>query len=74
MISRYWFQTKLLPYIAQFWRYCRKILLNFGDFGGKCHFPPYNPPINRKRNNFIKHPPFVYQEAADIRDVYLYKK
>ena len=31
--------------------------------------------INQKRNNFIKHcPPLVYQEAADIRDVYLYKK
>ena len=32
--------------------------------------------INQKRNNFIKHrpPPPVYQEAADIRDVYLYKK
>ena len=30
---------------------------------------------NQKRNNFIKYivPP-VYQEAADIRDVYLYKK
>ena len=33
--------------------------------------------INQKRNNFVKHcplPPPVYQEADDIRDVYLYKK
>ena len=31
--------------------------------------------INQKQNIFIKHcPPPVYQEAADIRDVYLYKK
>ena len=30
--------------------------------------------INQKRNDFIKHCPPVYQEAADIRDVYLYKK
>ena len=31
--------------------------------------------INQNRNNFYKtlFPP-VYQEAADIRDVYLYKK
>ena len=31
--------------------------------------------INQKRNNFIKHcSPSMYQEAADIRDVYPYKK
>ena len=30
--------------------------------------------INQKLNNFIKHRSPVYQEAADIRDVYLYKK
>ena len=33
--------------------------------------------INQKRNNFIKHcppPPCTNPEAADIRDVYLYKK
>ena len=46
---------------------------NFGDLGAKCHFFHYI--INQKRNNFIKHcPPPVYQKAADIRDVYLYKK
>ena len=60
MISRHRFQTKM-P--------------NFGDFGAKMSFFHYI--INQKRNNFIKHcsplPP-VYKEAADIRDVYLYKK
>ena len=61
MINRYWFQTKLLLYIAQFWR-----------FWGKNVIFPYI--INQKRNNFIKHFLPVYQEAADIRDVYLYKK
>ena len=29
--------------------------------------------INQKRNNFKKHCSPVYQEAADSRDVYLYK-
>ena len=51
------------------------ILPNFGDFGAKMAFFHYI--INQKRNNFLKHcspPPPVYQEAADIRDVYLYKK
>ena len=51
------------------------VLNNFGDFGAKMSFFHYI--INQKRNNFIKHcfpPPPVYQEAADIRDVYLYKK
>ena len=51
-----------------------RVLPNFGDFGAKISFFHYI--INQKRNNFIKHcslPP-VYQEAADIRDVYLYKK
>ena len=46
---------------------------NFGDFGAKMSFFHYI--INQKRNNFIEHcSPPVYQEAADIRDVYLYKK
>ena len=50
-----------------------RVLPNFGDFGAKMSFFHYI--INQKRNNFIKHcPPPVYQEAADIRDVYLYKK
>ena len=50
------------------------ILPNFGDFGAKMSFFHYI--INQKRNIFIEHcsPPLVYQEAADIRDVYLYKK
>ena len=51
------------------------ILPNFGDFGAKMSFFHYI--INQKRNKFIKHcspPPPVYQEAADVRDVYLYKK
>ena len=51
------------------------ILPNFGDFGAKMSYFHYI--INQKRNNFIKHcppPPSVYQEAADIRYVYLYKK
>ena len=50
-----------------------RVLPNFGDFGTKMSF--YHYIINQKRNNFIKtlFPP-VYQEAADIRDVYLYKK
>ena len=63
MISRHWFQTNYFY-----------ILPNFGDFGAKMSFFHYI--INQKRNNFIKHypPPPVYQEAADIRDVYLYKK
>ena len=47
------------------------ILPNFLHFGVKMSFI-YNK-INQKRNNFIKHCPPVYQEAADIRDVYLYK-
>ena len=52
-----------------------RVLPNFGDFGAKMSFFHYV--INQNRNNFIKHcspPPPVYQEAADIRDVYLYKK
>ena len=54
-----------------------RVLPNFGDFGAKMSFFHYM--INQKRNNFIKHcspppPPPVYQEATDIRDVYLYKK
>ena len=51
-----------------------RLLPNFGDFGAKMSFFHYI--INQKRNNFKKHcsPPPVYQEAADIRDVYLYKK
>ena len=62
MISRHWFQTKWLH-----------ILPNFGDFGAKMSFFHYI--VTQKRNNFIKHcPPPIYQEAADIRDVYLYKK
>ena len=52
------------------------LLPYFGDFVAKMSFFHYI--INQKRNNFIKHcpppPPPVYQEAADIRDVYLYKK
>ena len=49
------------------------ILPNFWVFGAKMSF--FHCIINQKRNNFIKHcPPPVYQEAADIRDVYLYKK
>ena len=48
------------------------ILPNFGDFGAKMSF--FNYIINKKRNNFIKHCSPVYQEAADIRDVYRYKK
>ena len=48
------------------------ILPNFEDFGAKMSFFHYI--INQKQNNFIKHCPPVYQEAADIRDVYLYKK
>ena len=62
MISRHWFLTNYFY-----------ILPNFGDFGAKMSFFHYI--INQKRNNFIKHySPPVYQEAADIRDVYLYKK
>ena len=49
-----------------------RVLPNFGDFGAKMSFFHYI--INQNRNNFIKHCPPVYQEAADIRDVYLYKK
>ena len=50
-----------------------RVLPNFGDFGTKMSFFHYI--INQKRYNFIKHcSPPVYQEAADIRDVYLYKK
>ena len=55
-----------------------RVLPNVGDFGAKMSFFHYI--INQKRNNFIKHcsppppPPPVYQEATDIRDVYLYKK
>ena len=50
-----------------------RVLPNFGDFGAKMSFFHYI--INQNRNNFIKHcSPPVYQEAADIRDVYLYKK
>ena len=30
--------------------------------------------INQKLNNFYETLPPVYQEAADIRDAYLYKK
>ena len=50
------------------------ILPNFVDFGAKMSFIHYI--IDQKRNNFIKHcpPPPEYQEAADIREVYLYKK
>ena len=82
MISRHWFQTKLLLYIA--WKILFVIciishhwfqtkLLLWGDFGAKMPFVQYI--INQKRNNFIKHcPPTRYQEVADIRDVYLYKK
>ena len=45
-------------------------LPNFLDFGTKISF------CNQKRNKFINHYKTlpVYQEAADIRDVYLYKK
>ena len=52
-----------------------RVLPNFGDFGAEMSFFHYI--INQNRNNFIKHcspPPPVYQEAADIGDVYLYKK
>ena len=50
-----------------------RVLPNFGDFVAKMSFFHYI--INQNRNNFIKHcSPPVYQEAADIRDVYLYKK
>ena len=48
------------------------ILPNFGYFGAKMSFFHYI--VNQKRNNFLKHCPPVYQEAADIRYVYLYKK
>ena len=50
------------------------MLPNVGDFGAKMSFFHYI--INQKRNSFIKHcpPPPVYQEAAENRDVYLYKK
>ena len=46
--------------IAEFWR-----------FGAKMSLFRYL--INQKRNNFIKHLPPVYQQAAYIRDVYIYK-
>ena len=49
------------------------ILHNFWDFGAKMSFfSLYNQP---KTKQFYKtFPPPVYQEAAAIRDVYLYKK
>ena len=50
-----------------------RVLPNFGDLVAKMSFFHYK--INQKQNNFIKQcSPPVYQEAADIRDVYLYKK
>ena len=45
------------------------ILPNIGDFGAKMSFFHYI--INPKRNNYIKHCPPVYQEVADIRDVFI---
>ena len=49
------------------------ILPNYGDFRAKMSFLHHI--INQKRNNFMNHCPLhVYQEAVDIRDVYLYKK
>ena len=50
------------------------VLPNFGDFGATMSLFHYI--INQELNNVIKQcsPPPVYQEAADIIDVYLYKK
>ena len=62
MISRHWFQKKLLPYIAQFWR-----------FGGEnVIFPLYNKPKTENLNQTLSSP--VFQNTTYIRDMYLYSK
>ena len=48
------------------------ILPNFGDFGAKMSLFHYI--INQKRNNFIKHPPAVYQEKPLISEMCIYIK
>ena len=77
-ISRYIIRKKLFIFqIVRLngiciWQNYFCILPNFGDFGAKTSFFRYL--INQKRNNFIKHcPPPVYQQAANIRDAYIYK-
>ena len=61
MISRYWFQTKLLP--------CICIILEI--LGQKCHFFHYI--INQKRNNFIKHcsPPCTKKPLISEMCIYI---
>ena len=63
MISRHGFQTKLLPYMAQFWRF----------WGKNVTFSLYNQPKTEYIYKTLPPPP-VFQNTTYIRDVYLYNK